>query len=50
VQYSPLLPPDLIHTLSLFLKKRGVRLGNISIREPALEEVFIGLTKKALRD
>ena len=44
------LPPDLIHRLSDFLSRRHVAVGDFKVREPSLEEVFINLTKKELRD
>ncbi|MFH1094875.1 MAG: ATP-binding cassette domain-containing protein [Candidatus Micrarchaeota archaeon] len=44
------LPPDLIHRLSTFLERRHIVVGDFKVREPSLEEVFINLTKKELRD
>ncbi len=44
------LPDGLIHKLSSYLSKRKLALGDFTISEPSLEEVFIGLTKKELRD
>jgi ABC-2 type transport system ATP-binding protein len=39
-----------VHTLTEFLVRRHVNVGDFKIEEPTLEEVFIGLTKKELRD
>jgi len=36
--------------LSEFFKKRGLNIQEIKYKEPSLEEVFINLTKKDLRD
>ena len=44
------LPDGLIHKMSDYLYKRKLTLGDFTISEPTLEEVFIGLTKKELRD
>lgn len=44
------LPSGLIHKLSNYLKRKGISLGDINISDPSLEEVFIGLTEKTLRD
>ncbi|VVB57289.1 Trehalose/maltose import ATP-binding protein MalK [uncultured archaeon] len=44
------LPPDLIHKLSDFLSRRRISTRDFKVREPTLEEVFINLTKKELRD
>ena len=41
---------DMVHQLSDFLHRRRVEVGDFNISEPTLEEVFIGLTKKELRD
>ncbi len=40
----------MVHQLSDFLVRRHVEVGDFKIGEPTLEEVFIGLTKKELRE
>ncbi|HIH19033.1 TPA: ATP-binding cassette domain-containing protein [Candidatus Micrarchaeota archaeon] len=44
------LKPRLVQTLSEFLDRHNLRMGDFTISEPTLEEVFMSLTKKALRD
>ncbi len=39
-----------VHTLTSFLHRKGVDVGDFCILEPTLEEVFISLTKKDLRE
>ena len=41
---------DTVYRLSDFLHRRNIDIGDFQISEPTLEEVFIGLTKKELRD
>jgi ABC-2 type transport system ATP-binding protein len=41
---------DVVHTLSDYLYRHHVEVGEFNISEPTLEEVFITLTKKELRD
>lgn len=40
----------LIHKVSEFLSKKGAIVDELKVTEPSLEEVFINLTKKDLRD
>ena len=42
--------PSLVHHMADFLSRRNVEFINLNISEPILEEVFISLTKKELRD
>jgi len=44
------LQPHTVHMLTEFLERRRVEMTDLRITEPTLEEVFIGLTKKELRD
>ncbi len=44
------LRPHMVHMLTEFLERRHVEMSDLRISEPTLEEVFIGLTKKELRD
>ncbi|VVC01185.1 Trehalose/maltose import ATP-binding protein MalK [uncultured archaeon] len=44
------LKPNMVRALSEFADRKSVSVGDLKISEPTLEEVFIGLTKKELRD
>jgi ABC-2 type transport system ATP-binding protein len=44
------LKHNMVHMLSEFVDKRNVEMKDLQINEPTLEEVFISLTKKELRD
>ena len=46
----PSLRPGLVHKISDLLTHEGVDLKEIKFEEPTLEDVFIGLTRKELRD
>ncbi len=44
------MKPGVVHTLSDFLSRRHVDLDGLQIAEPTLEDVFINITRKELRD
>jgi len=44
------LKHDMVHELSDYLHRRNIQVDNFKITEPSLEEVFITVTKKELRD
>ena len=44
------MKPGLVHAISAHLSKRGVSLDDLSVSQPTLEDVFVNLTKKELRD
>jgi ABC-2 type transport system ATP-binding protein len=44
------LKPNMVHALSDFAERKNVDVIDLKINEPTLEEVFIGLTRKELRD
>ncbi len=44
------MKPGIVHTLSDFLSRRHIDLDGLQIVEPTLEDVFINITKKDLRD
>jgi len=44
------LKHDTVYQLTDYLHRHSVEVGDFNISEPTLEEVFIGLTKKELRD
>ena len=46
----PAINGEIINALSKHLSSKGVKVRELSIKEPSLEDVFINLTKKDLRD
>ncbi len=48
--YSKNLPNGVVQKISNCLTSHKLQLGDFKISEPSLEDVFIGLTKKQLRD
>jgi len=44
------LSGNLVHKLSAYLTQKRIAVHELNLREPSLEEVFINLTKKDLRE
>ena len=44
------LKPHMVHGITELLERRHIEMNDMKIVEPTLEDVFIGLTKKELRD